>query len=89
MTSRGSGTIILIGLAVAAYFGYQNSPIPECLQIAATLDQMSDSGPFELRWGLTDKAKCVVASETQRQKWLSSAEILRFGTIQLQQSLSR
>jgi hypothetical protein len=77
--TRGSAAVtVLIALGVTAYFGYPYSPIPECLHIARMLDEVSESTMFTIRWGIADKAACVVSSDDQRRRWLSSAEVLLF-----------
>lgn len=75
--------IVLCVLAAVAYFGYQYSPVPECLQTARVLDEISDKTVLSLRWTFAQKAECIFATEKQRQAWLAAAKDLRFQTSQL------
>ncbi len=65
-------------LGLLAYAGYQYSPIPECLGIAKVLDEVSDNTMLTVRWSFADKAACVVATEQQRQTWMTNAEVFRY-----------
>jgi len=72
----------MLGFAV-----YEFCPASQCLTIAEILDSVSDKTVFVQRWGLSDEAACVFASEQQREAWLRSAQTLRYTALQLNQTM--
>jgi len=72
--------LLVFGFGLA-YLVYQSSPIPECIQIAAILDEASDSTQFSVRWGWAEKINCVFSSSERRREARASAEVFRADAI--------
>ena len=68
--------LLVFGFGLA-YLVYQSSPIPECIQIAAILDEARDSTPVAMRWGWAEKINCVLSSSERRLEARASAEVFR------------
>jgi hypothetical protein len=80
--------LAMIIVIIVGYFGYQASPIPQCLEISETLDDISNRTVFSMRWSAFDKVACVFSSSEQRATWQTAAISFRFNALQLQQSMN-
>jgi hypothetical protein len=79
--------LLFFGLGLA-YLIYQSSPIPECIQIAAILDEAGDNTSFAIRWGWAEKIDCVLSSGERRREARASAEYFRADAYWRKMSLS-
>lgn len=82
--------LILLALIYGVgWVAYHLSPIPECREIATTLEQGSEAffgvGP---RWDWFNIADCVFAGEAKRQEWLSSAQVYKFDAVMLRENMN-